>query len=96
MTARKRKQPERKRKPVRRGPHPADGGAAPCRPDCRAPTARAFGGSAAFAIVFSFVAANAMWYQPGAHPSPFLRTRLPFRPEPRRRARKRTDFNPAR
>ena len=37
-----------------------------------------FGGSAAFAIVFGFVAANALWYQPGAHPSPFLRTRLPF------------------
>jgi peptidoglycan hydrolase-like protein with peptidoglycan-binding domain len=29
-------------------------------------------------VAFSFVAANAMWYQPGAHPSPLLRTRLPF------------------
>ena len=29
-------------------------------------------------MAFSFVAANAMWYQPGAHPSPLLRTRLPF------------------
>ena len=38
---------------------------------------RAFGGSLAFAIAFSFVAANAMWYQPGVHPSPFMRTRLP-------------------
>ncbi|MFP5075752.1 peptidoglycan-binding protein [Rhizobium sp. YIM 134829] len=37
-----------------------------------------FGGSAAFAIIFGFVAANALWYQPGAHPSPLMRTRLPF------------------
>ncbi|MCA1441538.1 peptidoglycan-binding protein [Ensifer sp. IC4062] len=36
------------------------------------------GGSAAFVIVFSFVAANAMWYQHGAHPSPLLRTRIPL------------------
>ncbi|WP_018239136.1 peptidoglycan-binding domain-containing protein [Ensifer sp. BR816] len=36
------------------------------------------GGSAAFAVVFSFVAANAMWYQPGTHPSPLLRTRVPL------------------
>ena len=35
----------------------------------------ATGGTTAFAIVFSFVAANALWYQPGQHPSPFLRTR---------------------
>lgn len=33
------------------------------------------GGSTAFLIVFGFVAANALWYQPGHHPSPFLRTR---------------------
>jgi hypothetical protein len=33
------------------------------------------GGSCAFIVVFSFVAANALWYQPGGHPSPFLRTR---------------------
>lgn len=33
------------------------------------------GGSGAFAVVFGFVAANALWYQPGVHPSPFLRTR---------------------
>jgi peptidoglycan hydrolase-like protein with peptidoglycan-binding domain len=36
------------------------------------------GGSAAFAVVFSFVAANAMWYQNGTHPSPLLRTRVPL------------------
>lgn len=33
------------------------------------------GGCAAFFVVFGFVAANALWYQPGHHPSPFLRTR---------------------
>ncbi|OOO27028.1 peptidoglycan-binding protein [Agrobacterium salinitolerans] len=33
------------------------------------------GGAGAFAVVFGFVAANALWYQPGVHPSPFLRTR---------------------
>lgn len=36
---------------------------------------RLFGGTACFAIVFGFVAANALWYQPGRHPSPWLRTR---------------------
>lgn len=44
-----------------------------------------FGGSAAFAVVFGFVAANALWYQPGNHPSPLLRTRLPLtHPDPAR------------
>ncbi|WPE19411.1 peptidoglycan-binding domain-containing protein [Shinella zoogloeoides] len=33
------------------------------------------GGVSAFVVVFSFVAANALWYQPGGHPSPFLKTR---------------------
>ena len=33
------------------------------------------GGCGAFAVVFGFVAANALWYQPGVHPTPFLRTR---------------------
>jgi peptidoglycan hydrolase-like protein with peptidoglycan-binding domain len=35
------------------------------------------GGAMAFAVIFSFVAANALWYQPGAHPSPLFRTRDP-------------------
>jgi peptidoglycan hydrolase-like protein with peptidoglycan-binding domain len=38
------------------------------------------GGAMAFIVVFSFVAANALWYQPGAHPSPFFRTRDPASP----------------
>lgn len=33
------------------------------------------GGTVAFCVVFSFVAANALWYQHGGHPSPYLRTR---------------------
>ncbi|MDX3928845.1 MAG: peptidoglycan-binding domain-containing protein [Shinella sp.] len=33
------------------------------------------GGCTAFAVIFSFVAANALWYQPGQHPSPILKTR---------------------
>jgi peptidoglycan hydrolase-like protein with peptidoglycan-binding domain len=81
MTARKRKQPEKKKK-VQRGPGLVTIGLAmrgltfAGRMASRNP--RAFGGSLAFAIAFSFVAANAMWYQPGAHPSPFLRTRVPL------------------
>lgn len=81
MTARKRKQPEKKRK-AQRGPGLVTLGLAmrglslAGRLVSRNP--RAFGGSAAFVVAFSFVAANAMWYQHGAHPSPLLRTRLPF------------------
>ncbi|WP_454848679.1 peptidoglycan-binding domain-containing protein [Rhizobium binxianense] len=33
------------------------------------------GGTIAFVVIFTFVAANALWYQPGTHPHPFLRTR---------------------
>lgn len=33
------------------------------------------GGAMAFTVIFSFVAANALWYQPSSHPSPFFRTR---------------------
>ncbi|MBY4607782.1 peptidoglycan-binding protein [Rhizobium sp. 9T] len=35
------------------------------------------GGTIAFFVIFSFVAANALWYQPGLHPHPILRTRDP-------------------
>jgi peptidoglycan hydrolase-like protein with peptidoglycan-binding domain len=37
-------------------------------------------GAASFVVLFSFVAANALWYQPGGHPSPFLATRDPKDP----------------
>ncbi|MCY0094416.1 peptidoglycan-binding domain-containing protein [Hoeflea ulvae] len=33
------------------------------------------GGSVAFAVIFGFVAANALWHQPGDHPAPILKTR---------------------
>lgn len=36
---------------------------------------RALGGVVAFGVIFSFVAANALWYQPRRHPAPFLATR---------------------
>lgn len=36
------------------------------------------GGSAAFAVIFAFVSANALWYQPGKHPAPILQTRPPI------------------
>jgi peptidoglycan hydrolase-like protein with peptidoglycan-binding domain len=38
------------------------------------------GGTIAFVVIFSFVAANALWYQPGAHPHPIFRTRDPDAP----------------
>ncbi len=38
------------------------------------------GGIALFLGVFGFVTANALWYQPGIHPSPLLRTRDPASP----------------
>lgn len=38
---------------------------------------RAIGGLAVFGVVYSFVAANALWHQPGRHPAPLMVTRLP-------------------
>ena len=83
MAPRKRKQPERKRA-TRRGAGLALRGLAfvgrgfvlAGRLISRHPVSA--GGSAVFAVVFSFVAANAMWYQSGSHPSPLLRTRVPL------------------
>lgn len=40
----------------------------------------AAGGTVAFLVIFSFVAANALWYQPGSHPHPIFRTRDPLSP----------------
>jgi peptidoglycan hydrolase-like protein with peptidoglycan-binding domain len=87
MAPRKRKQPERKRAArsqrgfARTGLALAGRGFGRCimlagRLIARHPVGA--GGSAAFAVTFSFVAANAMWYQHGAHPSPLLRTRVPL------------------
>ena len=33
------------------------------------------GGTAAFLVIFGFVSANAVWYQRGAHPAPLFSTR---------------------
>ena len=83
MAPRKRKQPERK-KAARQTPGLAvrglvlagRGAGLAGRLMARHPLVS--GGSAAFLVVFSFVAANAMWYQHGTHPSPLLRTRVPL------------------
>ncbi len=83
MAPRKRKQPERK-KAARTAPGLAmrglalagRGAALAGRLVARHPLSA--GGTAAFVVVFSFVAANAMWYQHGVHPSPLLRTRVPL------------------
>ncbi|VVT14012.1 peptidoglycan-binding domain-containing protein [Rhizobium sp. EC-SD404] len=39
-------------------------------------------GGVVFAVVFSFVTANAIWYQPGGHPSPLMSTRTGIAPGP--------------
>ncbi|MCR6498929.1 peptidoglycan-binding protein [Shinella sp. CPCC 101442] len=88
MNAHVRKQPERR--PQGQARKGRSGARAPQMPQRRAnivltglaaigglaarnPTA--VGGTCAFLVVFSFVAANALWYQPGGHPAPFLKTR---------------------
>ncbi|MGV0910806.1 peptidoglycan-binding domain-containing protein [Martelella sp. FOR1707] len=52
------------------------------------------GGPLVFGVVFSFVSANALWYQPGPHPSPMMKTRQPANPYavPGRRMAEATDF----
>lgn len=72
MAARKRKSPDR-RKPVRQPGLLSSLLSAAGRAAARHP--RPVIGVAAFIVVFSFVAANALWYQPGGHPAPFLATR---------------------
>ncbi len=44
------------------------------------------GGGTALAVIFAFVAANAIWYQPHAHQSPILSTRTAQLPQPARPA----------
>lgn len=77
MTQR-RKQPERRR-PKKKGPGLLTLAAqAAGRTIARHPSLA--GGGAAFFVAFSFVAANAIWYQPGGHPAPFMATRTEFQP----------------
>lgn len=74
MTKRKRKSPDKKRSVTGRVLTLAvAGGAALWQLAGRHP--RLVGGVSTFAVLFATVAANAIWYQPGQHPSPFLRTR---------------------
>ena len=75
MTTRKRRPPKRQAGRVSRWI--AGGAAMIGAAAMRNPVAT--GGTTAFAIVFSFVAANALWYQPSSHPHPWLDTRDAFR-----------------
>ncbi|MCD2175554.1 peptidoglycan-binding domain-containing protein [Rhizobium sp. C4] len=75
MTTRKRRPPKRQAGRVSR--MIAGGAAMIGQAAMRNPVAT--GGTTAFAIVFSFVAANALWYQPSSHPHPWLDTRDAFR-----------------
>ncbi|AZN72682.1 peptidoglycan-binding protein [Georhizobium profundi] len=79
-TKRPRKQPEPRRK-ARRSPGFASRTFdAAGRLIARHPSLAA--GGVVFAVVFSFVTANAIWYQPGGHPSPLLSTRTGIAPTP--------------
>lgn len=79
MTARARKQPDRGRNAgARKRQAPTPGILQRSMVALGAFAARhpsVIGGGAAFAVIFSFVAANALWYQPGGHPSPIMKTR---------------------
>lgn len=78
MTARKRKGPDRRKVPVKPPGLFWRVFSAAGRLAVRNP--RSLCGSIGLAVAFSFVVANALWYQPGGHPSPFLRTRDPEDP----------------
>ncbi|TWF54722.1 peptidoglycan-binding domain-containing protein [Neorhizobium alkalisoli] len=81
MAARKRKSPDKRRpakKPGLASTMLVTTGGVFARTISRNP--KAVFGFAGFAVLFSFVAANALWYQPGGHPSPFLATRDPEHP----------------
>lgn len=76
MTTRQRKTPTKKKKPVRK--EPGLFGVfirALFRGFARHPVRATV--TTGFVVALGFVAANAFWYQPGRHPSPFLRTRDP-------------------
>ena len=52
------------------------------RKAAKAPNRLAWGGGTALAIVFAFVASNALWYQPHGHLRPLVVTRTPVAPTP--------------
>jgi peptidoglycan hydrolase-like protein with peptidoglycan-binding domain len=54
---------------------------------------RMIGGTAIFGVVFCFVAANALWYQPRHHPNPMLATRM-FESQKSKSANKGSDDAP--
>ena len=73
MTKRKPKSPEKKT--VRRKPRGLFLRVAATLGSTIARHPSVAGGCVAFTVIFSFVSANALWYQPGSHPSPMFRTR---------------------
>ncbi|MBB4007277.1 peptidoglycan-binding domain-containing protein [Allorhizobium taibaishanense] len=76
MTTRQRKTPSKSRKPVRKEPGLFGVFVRVLfRGFARHPVRTTV--TSGFVVALGFVAANAFWYQPGRHPSPFLRTRDP-------------------
>lgn len=73
MNARKRKAPERRKVPAKQPGLLMQALAAVGRALANHP--RRVAGLLSVCVASSFVAANALWYQPEGHPSPFLRTR---------------------
>jgi peptidoglycan hydrolase-like protein with peptidoglycan-binding domain len=73
MTKRKRKSPEKKKPALKALSLLLGCGTALARLAGRYP--RSVAGVTLFSLIFGTIAANALWYQPGQHPSPFLRTR---------------------
>ncbi|MDI7861284.1 peptidoglycan-binding protein [Rhizobiaceae bacterium n13] len=92
MTKRKRKAPERKA--ARRQPGLFYRGVCACGAlVARHPSVA--GGCAAFAVIFTFISANALWYQPGSHPSPIFRTRDADHPNALAGYRRQAEIDPA-
>jgi peptidoglycan hydrolase-like protein with peptidoglycan-binding domain len=73
MSKRKRKSPEKKKPALKALSLLLGCGTALARLVGRYP--RSVAGVTLFSLVFGTIAGNALWYQPGQHPSPFLRTR---------------------
>lgn len=73
MTARKRKAPDRRKAPVKQPGLLVQALTALSRALTRHP--RRVAGLLSVCVASSFVAANALWYQPEGHPAPFFRTR---------------------